>query len=227
MKKYIRTIQKAFILLLSFGVISAATAQELQKDIFGMNAGMNISSISISGTFLNIEPSSKLGFRAGVSYQRLLLSSMPLYLETGIYFSQKGMIQKEKEIKLELSLSHIQVPLLVNYHVKLGSAFAIVPAIGIYYSYGINGNYTFSGTSDNPELNYEAMNDYVVYGDKGELKRSNLGLRVGVGFDLKHINLTFGYERDILNTSKIEDGVNDNAENKNKMLTLSVGYCFK
>lgn len=226
MKKIVCSL--LLLMVLAFAGRPSLVAQELQKNILGIDVGVNLSSASISGTFLNIAPSNKIGFRAGVSYQRLLLASTPFYLETGLYFLQKGMIQKDKEMELTLSLSHIQVPILVNYRIDLGSNFTVIPAAGLYYSYGINGNYTFSGTSGDPEYDedLQVLNDYVVYGEKGELKRSNLGLRLAVGLDLKAFNLTFAYERDVLNTSKIEKRANDHAKTKNKILALSVGYRF-
>lgn len=222
-------MKKAVLLLLMlFGYISITTAQDLQKRIFGVDVAVNMSSLVISGTFLNIDPSIKLGFNIGASYQHLLLPSKPLYLETGVYFSQKGAIYKEGQLGLTLNTLHVQVPLLVNYRFDLGSDFMIIPALGLYYSSGIVGNYKLNGTTGDSVLDNElkVMDDYVVYGAKGELKRSNMGFRIGVGFAWMRINLTLGYERDLLNASKIEKGVNDRAKTKNQMFTLSVGYRF-
>ena len=225
--------RRFLLLLVALGVGSCvfgsgAVAQELKRNIFGVDVGVNVSSLSISGTFLNVAPSSKMGFSGGLSYQRLVVPSQPIYIETGVYYSQKGAIYREDELALELSTSHFEVPLLVNYRVDLGSNFSMVPSAGLYCSYGVAGDYALSGTSGDSELdgNLEVMEDYSVYGSGGEFKRGNMGMRLGVGFGWKMVVVRAIYERDLLNGSKIQDGVNDNSKTKNQVFRFSVGYRF-
>ena len=227
-------MKKRFLLLLvalglsSVGSGSRAVAQELKRNIFGVDVGMNVSSLSISGTFLNVAPSSKMGFSGGLSYQRLVVPSQPIYIETGIHYSQKGAIYRESDLDLELRTSHIEVPLLVNYHYDLGSDFSVIPSLGLYCSYGIAGDYILSGTSGDSGLDGElaVLGGYVVYGDRGELKRANMGMRFGVSFGWKMVAVRAIYERDLLNGSKIDEGVNDNSKTRNNVFRLSVGYRF-
>ncbi len=223
-------MKKSLLFLLLFGAVSSVTAQEFKENIFGVDVGMNASNISISNTFLDIDTSNRYGLNIGVSYQRLLFSSIPLYLETGLYYSEKGAIYDDKPLVLELNLSTIQVPLLINYRIKLGYDFNIVPAVGVYYNYGFNGDYKLSGTTGNSDLDdfLSAQQDNVVYGDDGELMRSNVGFRLALGFDWKMINLTLGYERDLINASRIQNdnGLNQESKTFNKAFTVSVGCRF-
>ena len=65
---------------------SSAFAQNFEKNIYGVRAGMNVANMSVQG----LSPSSKVGFHVAGVYQRLLMESQPLYLETGLQISQKG-----------------------------------------------------------------------------------------------------------------------------------------
>ena len=65
---------------------SRAFAQNIEQNIYGVRAGMNVANMSVQG----LSPSSKVGFHVAGVYQRLLMESQPLYLETGLQISQKG-----------------------------------------------------------------------------------------------------------------------------------------
>ena len=64
----------AFVaLLMCVGFVGSVSAQDLQKNIVGVRAGVNISTMGIKVLMFNANMSSKLGYNAGVSYERLLL----------------------------------------------------------------------------------------------------------------------------------------------------------
>ena len=228
-------MKKIGVLLIAvFGYMSTVIAQDLQKNIFGVRAGLNVAMLSTSNTLLLTHPEPTLGFHAGVSYQRLLLPNNPLYLETGISFFRKDAVSESDNLTLRLNTSQLIVPVLVNYHLDLGADFAFVPALGLYYSYGLGGSKEVSGDSGDPvyDAKFKAsQEDDIIYGSKGEYNRSNLGLRVVVGFDWRRVNLSVGYDMDLTNSSKVtntENGVSitDSASSKFSVFTVSLGYCF-
>lgn len=78
---------KKLLLTLVVAAVAAgsAMAQNYEKNIFGVRAGLNVSNVSMD----YFAPKSKAGFHVAGVYQRLLTGSLPLYLETGLQVSQK------------------------------------------------------------------------------------------------------------------------------------------
>lgn len=78
----------ALIGLLVFA--SVATAQQYRTNIFGIRAGYSLS--DMTGNYLEGEKISdpRSSFHVGVSDRILLSRRYPLYLETGLYLSNKG-----------------------------------------------------------------------------------------------------------------------------------------
>lgn len=91
MKKIL--IAAAALIFAAGGVMSA---QDYQENIFGVKVGLVTSGMNFKYDYDASEL--KHGARAGVSfagtYQRLLTSNLPLYLETGLEFSMAGGSEK-------------------------------------------------------------------------------------------------------------------------------------
>lgn len=178
----------------------STTAQDFQKNIFGVRAGLNISSMSLSGdnSDFSLKTKSKAGIHIGFDYQRLLLKSMPLYLETGLFYSNKGFKYDTADIEWaeDDEVQHnLLIPMIVNYKIRLPHNFAIEPAAGLYYSCSVAS---------------------VGYIDA----ESDFGLKVGVGATWKSIYLGIGYELGFLNLGY------DEVKAKNRNFMISVGYNF-
>ena len=209
---------KKLILTLAGAVMTfcLAVAQDYQTNIFGVYAGLNVAKISAYG----ISTDSKLGFHVGGSYERLLMNNRPLYLETGLQFSQKGFKISERSG----STSYLEIPVMVNYKFHFGDALTLYPSAGIYYAFGIGGKEKDSVTNG----------EYDLFGKTGGFKRSDLGIRFGVTFGIRQFNVGVGYEFGLMNISKIGDGWFDDSyesdssfpKAKNGNLFVSVGYKF-
>ena len=202
---------KRLIIILSITLFSFnyAIAQDWQKNIFGIQAGANMSNVSFAG----IEGKTKIGFHVGANYQRLLSSSLPFYLETGVLFTSKGYKMDYGKYGSEdtwpSDAYYLEVPLMVNYKFKLSNSFKLYPAAGVYYAYGI------AGESRDGEQCVD------TFSDEGWAKRSDFGFRFALGTELKHFMLSIGYELSLINV------YNDSAdEAKNRNLFISVGYNF-
>lgn len=211
MKKLILTLVGAMM------TISLAVAQNYQKNIYGVYAGLNVAKLSVN-------TNSKLGFHVGGSYERLLMNTHPLYLETGIQFTQKGYSLDDE---YSGNASYLEIPVMVNYKFHFGNTFSLYPSAGIYYAFGVGGK------------TKEESDKYDMFGKMGEFKRSDLGIRVGVTFGIKRFNIGLGYEFGLMNISKGWDDdyidyyayeeVNDYdgfAKAKNGNLFISIGYKF-
>lgn len=206
MKKLVLTL--AVILL-----ASAVLAQNYEKNILGVRAGLNLSSLSISGEGLSISTDSRAAFHIAVTDQILLCNKLPLYLETGLGFSSRG----GKIGDLSIRPSYLQIPVLINYHFNIKNLVSIQPFAGLYYGFGIGGKAKMDGETED------------IFGDDSGYKRSDLGVRLGVGLAWKHLYFGLGYEIGCMNLIKsdlIDGGDGENGKLRNNCFTLSVGYNF-
>ena len=71
----------------------------------------------------------------GVSDRILLSRRYPLYLETGLYLSNKGVkpdiayedVPGTSQIRPRVALMYLQLPVMIAYHFRLGRATALQP----------------------------------------------------------------------------------------------------
>ena len=90
---------------------NAVSAQNHEKNILGVRAGLNLSSYSISESGVSVSTDSRAAFHVAVSDQILLCDRLPFYLETGLAFSSRG----GKLSGVSFRPSYLQIPVLVNY----------------------------------------------------------------------------------------------------------------
>ncbi len=243
MKKIL--IAAAALIFAAGGVMSA---QDYQENIFGVKVGLVTSGMNFKYDYDASEL--KHGARAGVSfagtYQRLLTSNLPFYLETGLEFSMAGGSEKysydesgysstEKHI---YNLWYMSIPLMVNYKFYVGD-FTIYPSLGLYYALGISGKikYDYSYSVSYSGQSGSEQGEIKVFGkfneeteDGGYLLRSDLGIRVGVTGQWKKFSLGVHYSNGFLNMANTDEvsgayfGTNDKVHNWN--VNISIGYNF-
>ncbi|MDR1553413.1 MAG: PorT family protein [Prevotellaceae bacterium] len=209
-----------------FAVYATVSAQNFKKDIFGIRAGLNSSSIVESaesfGMSISAEYGSRISFHAGFSYQHLLIPATPLYLETGLYFTEKGFKQSVamgdlyEELygsKVNANAMYLKAPLLINYHFTLANNITIQPFAGFYVAYGIGGKIKYS--SGEYKTSVKFFNDNAF-------EHLDLGLKVGVGATFDKIYVGIGYEPGLINI----DDTGDEGTVKTKNWAFSIGYNF-
>lgn len=209
-------MKKLFLVLICFAFAVSTSAQE--KSIFGVRAGLNVASMDFSASGVTLSPDSKVSFQLGAAYQYNFLSSLPFYVETGLYFTGRGCKIDNEGETLKANLYYLQVPVLVSYHFDVADAVSIQPYAGVYYGLGVSGKFK--------------QGDYKTSAFKDDqdipqaLKRSDFGLRfgVGVGF-LKRYYAGLGYDLGLMNISK-SGGEFDGLKTKNGCFYIQVGYNF-
>lgn len=202
-------MKKIFVVLSALLLASAASAQNYEKNILGVRAGLNLSSLTFSSGNASISTDSRAAYHVMVTDQILLCKKLPFYLETGLGFSSRG-----GEVEgASFRPSYLQVPVLINYHFNFND-FSIQPFAGVYYALGIGGKV---------EVDDEKGD---IFGDDGGVKRSDFGVRLGAGFTWKRFYLGAAYEIGCMNIVKkdlFEDG---DLKMRNNCFTVSVGYNF-
>lgn len=227
-------MKKLLLFVAAVMLLGSASAQNLPKNIVGVRAGANFSSMDyeLLGSF-----DFKTNFNAGVSYERLLLKNLPLYLETGLHYSNKGCklsdfddydyeddYEYEGSYGTRVSLSYIEVPVMLNYKFFIGNDIALYPSAGVYYAFGVAGNEveTFKGEKLGEPSD--------VFGEEEGLRRSDFGYRVGISASWRNFVLSAGYEGSLLNVAQPFDdedfGISLKAKNSNIFVTLGYNLYF-
>lgn len=140
-------MKKYTLLLLVLLLTGNARAQQYEKNILGVRAGLNVSKLTVSVEDMRISTGWRTGFHFAVSDQVLLTRRLPLYLETGVDFSSRGgkiaLAQYGEVYQATPRPFYLQVPLLFNYHFNIRNLLTIQPFAGIYGGVGLRGRMEF------------------------------------------------------------------------------------
>ena len=137
-------MKKVLLIVAAILLTNAVSAQNHEKNILGVRAGLNLSSYSISESGVSVSTDSRAAFHVAVSDQILLCDRLPFYLETGLAFSSRG----GKLSGVSFRPSYLQIPVLVNYHFNIKDIVTIQPFAGLYYGLGIGGKMKANGEKD-------------------------------------------------------------------------------
>lgn len=180
-------MKKLLLSLVAMFVAISVSAQDAKAITWGVEAGMNVNSLSFS--LADFESSNRLGFFAGpkVKFKVPLLGfgadAAVLYNMNGAEFHD--ILNSEVRNK---SLSYLEVPVNVRY------SFGI-SAISVYLATGPQFNYCLSSESTLNELYGSALTDF---------SRSTWGWNVGGGVELfNHLQIGISYVIPISNTGEL------------------------
>ena len=143
-------MKKLLLCLLAItAAISTAWAQTPKKNIFGLRVGMDMSKISILDTGSGEKYLSELrtSFNIGLTDQVRLLNDKPFYFQFGLMLHNKGgKVQATdggSDIELSLNAMYLELPVMLNYHIRLAPKVAVIPFAGFYGSLGVDGKQSF------------------------------------------------------------------------------------
>lgn len=177
---------------------------------YGLRIGVNFARVSASDDIHACDRRARLNLGAVVGYG--LVSSAPLYLETGLGYTAKGGKKSSKGGETDYNLDYLQIPLVLKYIYTSDGGFGIQPFFGGYFSCGIAGSVkdyvtetSYSSFSDNPDA----------------YKRFDGGLRFGVGLSYSVAYIEMSYELGLANIS--HDTFNP-AHNRDFMLIFGVNF---
>lgn len=177
------------------------------RPYFGLRGGATFSNISgddYKGGDM------KTGVNAGMALGFPLSSYMPLYLETGAYYVEKG----EKNLKhtsIKSNLDYVEMPFVFKYQHYFDGHASIQPYFGAYAAVGVGGK-----TRD-----VNSKTSLNSFGDNGSFKRWDAGLKFGLGLSYDLFYAEVNYDWGLANISKIPY-----EEAKNNALTVNVGVNF-
>ena len=176
---------------------------------FGLRVGLNASHVSSESPVLD-GSSVKTGLNIGVAAGTQLTYRAPLFLETGLYYSQKGGKSGEGNGKFTYDLNYLEVPLLIKYKHFVGNQTSIQPYAGGYLALGTDGDIK----------NYGTRTAFSSFSD-GYFNRFDGGLKIGCGVGFNMLYLDASYDIGLSNIG--QDNFDDT---HNGCFTLNIGVNF-
>ena len=137
MKKFLVSIVAALMAAPAFAQYSSG-GFELDKEsmYYGVRFGGTLA--SVNG---DVSVGSKVGMTlAGVIGLRLS-SSSPVFLESGLYYTQRG----AKEDNVTITSNNLEIPLVIKYGFKATDEIALLPFFGPYFAYAVSSEYEYKG----------------------------------------------------------------------------------
>ena len=105
-----------------------------------------------------------------------LTGSTPLYLESGLEYTEKGAKDGSGRNKIEYNVNYLEIPLVLKYIYNVDDDISIQPFAGGYFAYGVGGKIK----------DYSTRESWAAFGkDKPGLPRFDRwdsGLKFGCGF---------------------------------------------
>lgn len=153
--------------------------------------------------------STKTGLNAGVAAGFGVSPYIPLFFESGLYYTEKG---GKGHNDFKYSLNYLEVPLVLKYIHNFDRSFSIQPFFGGYVAAGVGGKVK----------NYRDRVAYNAFGDDiYQFKRFDGGLRLGVGvqYEMLYADLTYD-----LGLSNVGQDVFDDTKNSAVMLNIGVNF---
>ena len=182
----------------TFAIIAVVAAMFFAGNANAQTLGINLGYAPQTTT--NFTPGEMAGFFGGVNYNHVLSGNI------GLSFGGQLRYNYKKTTNTVLSASQttthtqmlIDVPVLLNFAIPLGSNARLAVFAGPVLSYALNGNTNIS------ENVLNTSNDYKWYGDNSNYKQFDLLGAVGAALEFQQFRLFGGYRMGLLDINKSE-----------------------
>ena len=202
MKKFIVAIMAVLFAAPSFAQFTSGGFSLDENSVYyGIRLGVNFA--GIGGDF-NDNLGTKVGMNLGGVIGLRLSQSTPVFLESGLYYSERG----AKDGKDKASLTYLELPVLIKYGIQTGGDFVVLPYIGPYFSYGIAGKTKIKEAGIN-DSSYEFF------------KHGDMGFKLGCGAEYNKLYVELGYQFGVTNICK-----DDNLSSHSNALFVNFGVNF-
>lgn len=157
------------------------------ESYYGLRLGLNVSMLSSNIAQYDMDAYAGLAF--GAIYGLQLANSAPVWLETGLFFSQKGGKSDYNNEEVKCRMNFLQVPLVCKYTVEAADDLFLAPFVGGYVACGVGGK----------TKNYATRSSVSSFSD---VNRWDAGLRIGCGLEYQMVYGEFGFDFGLANLSK-------------------------
>lgn len=178
----------------------------------GFRVGLGVSTVNSESPLFDSN-SALTGLNVGLAIGAQVSNRAPLFLESGLYYTEKGGKSTYKKDKFTYSLNYLEVPLVLKYKCRANRDVSIEPFLGGYLACGVGGKIK----DYNHRVAYNSFDD--DYNDT--FNRFDGGLKLGVGASFQMLYLETSYDIGLANVGK------DNfADTRNGCLNLTLGINF-
>lgn len=238
MKKLFSAIVAAMMAIPSFAQFSSG-GFDLDKEslYYGIRFGAmfsNLSGNTQTDASQGITYRTDLGMKAGLGLGGViglrLSQTAPVFLESGLYFTQRG----AKGHNIDVTYNNLEIPLIVKYGIKVSDNIAILPFAGMYFAHAIAGKTKQRHliVDDKGETKEDGTTEKVgTFAEEsartGGLNRNNIGVKLGCGFEYNKLYLEAGYQIGLNNIAK--GGSNERLSDlsaRSNALFVNVGVNF-
>lgn len=215
MKKILTTILAVLLAAPSFAQLnSGGFSVDGNSVYYGVRLGANFA--TIGGDDLIDGLGMKVGLNlAGVVGLRLS-DSTPLFLESGLYYTERG----GKDGSNKVSLTYLEIPLLIKYGIQATDDIAVLPFIGPYFSLGIAGKTKYPAIDENGKIYTASQGSYHNF------NRSDMGIKLGCGAEYNKLYLELGYQFGLANIADFHIPSGEDASCHGNALFLNFGVNF-
>ena len=154
---------------------------------YGARIGMTVSTLTGDDTD---DLKSKTGLTLGAVIGLRVSEESPVFLESGLYYTQYGAKGKGKG-KNEINLHYLEIPILIKYGFKATEDIAILPYIGPTLALGIGGR------KKTEDINGD-VESFASFGS-GNYNRPNVGIKIGCGAEWHNLYIEAGYHIGVTN----------------------------
>ncbi len=188
MKKLLVSIVAALMAAPSFAQYSSG-GFELDKEslYYGVRFGATLASVSGDYSVGN-----KVGMTlAGVIGLRVS-NSTPVFLESGLYYTQRG----AKDDDWEITSNNLEIPLVIKYGLKATDDIAVLPFFGPWFSYAVSSDKKDKRSQADMDSGKNALH---------RINRNNMGFKLGCGAEFNKIYAEVGYQFGVTNFIDSDD----------------------
>jgi len=205
---------KNAVKILTIAVLFAISYQSFAQS-FGIIAGLNLANFTIKDDEETYSDDYKMkpGFYAGGMVDITLVKR--LSLQTGLFISQKGYSYNKNDVKNNVSLFYLELPVTAKYKFEAGKV-KIYPEAGPYLGVGLGGKYKHDWHGEKESGN-------IKFGKDEDLKLLDIGLRFGAGVEISSVQIGLYYDLGLANISHDDTG---GYKMTNKVLGFTLGYWF-
>lgn len=200
MKKFILAMAAVLFSAPSFSQTKTGEFSVDETSIYyGVRIGLNVASLTGDKETLG----TNTGFNLGGVIGLRLSQTTPIFLESGLFYTERG----ASSGKTEVNLNYLEIPILIKAGFNVTDDIAVLPFIGPTLSLGIAGK--MKGYYYNTPFTREFYSISSYKGDKSKdllkYSRTDLGLKIGCGAEWNMLYLETGLQFGLSNVLSNEE----------------------
>lgn len=219
---------KAKICIILSALICLSVVKLSAQVRLGAEAGVNLASLGVRGNHAQVLPVGGLTIDCQLGNNMMFLS--------GLHYTMKGansLVDGTRECMVRLG--YLELPVMFGYRIPVVEHISLVPQVGAYFAYGVNGYGEFGanfaqagigntdGVWSNPFERFDlktGKNEYIE-----PFERFDSGLRFALSAEVYKFNLSLAYDLGLKKTWK-EFDPNNYFKYKNRSVAITIGYKF-